>query len=64
MLLILIGSASVQAQNRLIIEADKGQNTINKHIYGHFSEHLGRCIYGGYWVGEGLIHSQHPGNTE
>ncbi|MDR0538278.1 MAG: alpha-N-arabinofuranosidase [Tannerellaceae bacterium] len=25
---------------------------ISKHIYGHFSEHLGRCIYGGYWVGE------------
>ena len=26
--------------------------TISRHIYGHFSEHLGRCIYGGYWVGE------------
>ncbi len=25
---------------------------INKNIYGHFSEHLGRCIYGGLWVGE------------
>ena len=26
---------------------------INRHIYGHFSEHLGRCIYnGGYWAGE------------
>lgn len=25
---------------------------ISRHIYGHFSEHLGRCIYGGYWVGE------------
>ena len=26
---------------------------INKNIYGHFSEHLGRCIYGGLFVGEG-----------
>jgi alpha-N-arabinofuranosidase len=25
---------------------------ISRHIYGHFSEHLGRCIYGGLWVGE------------
>ncbi|HPF86667.1 MAG TPA: alpha-L-arabinofuranosidase C-terminal domain-containing protein [Candidatus Limiplasma sp.] len=26
--------------------------TINKNIYGHFSEHLGRCIYQGMFVGE------------
>jgi alpha-L-arabinofuranosidase len=26
--------------------------TINPNIYGHFSEHLGRCIYDGIWVGE------------
>lgn len=25
---------------------------INKNIYGHFSEHLGRCIYDGVWVGK------------
>lgn len=25
---------------------------INREIYGHFSEHLGRCIYGGIYVGE------------
>ena len=38
--------------NALTINADLGKHTISKHIYGHFSEHLGRCIYGGYWVGE------------
>lgn len=38
--------------NRLIIDVDLGKHTINKNIYGHFSEHLGACIYGGYWVGE------------
>ena len=26
--------------------------TINPNIYGHFTEHLGRCIYDGMWVGE------------
>lgn len=24
--------------------------TINRHIYGHFAEHLGRDIYGGFWI--------------
>jgi alpha-N-arabinofuranosidase len=40
------------AQNKLTVNADQGKETISKHIYGHFSEHLGHCIYGGYWVGE------------
>lgn len=39
--------------NKLIIQTDQGETTISRHIYGHFSEHLGRCIYGGIWVGEG-----------
>ncbi|MHC4694988.1 MAG: alpha-N-arabinofuranosidase [Planctomycetota bacterium] len=38
--------------NELVIHADKGEDTINRNIYGHFSEHLGRCIYEGFWVGE------------
>ncbi|MBC7407274.1 MAG: alpha-N-arabinofuranosidase [Arcicella sp.] len=25
---------------------------INRNIYGHFAEHLGRCIYGGFFVGD------------
>lgn len=32
--------------------ADQPGATISRHVYGHFSEHLGRCIYGGYWVGD------------
>lgn len=28
------------------------QKKISKHIYGHFAEHLGRCVYDGIWVGE------------
>ena len=42
----------LMAQNSLVVNVDQGQTIISKHIYGHFSEHLGRCIYGGYWVGE------------
>jgi alpha-N-arabinofuranosidase len=26
---------------------------INRNIYGHFTEHLGSCIYDAMWVGEG-----------
>ncbi|WP_435922536.1 alpha-N-arabinofuranosidase [Paenibacillus sp. DYY-L-2] len=35
-----------------VLNADRGQGQINRNIYGHFSEHLGRCIYEGIWVGE------------
>lgn len=28
---------------------------INREIYGHFSEHLGRCIYNGIYVGENSV---------
>lgn len=41
------------AQNKVILDASKAKDTINKNIYGHFAEHLGRCIYGGFYVGEG-----------
>ncbi|MCG7386752.1 alpha-N-arabinofuranosidase [Paenibacillus sp. ACRRY] len=34
------------------LKANSDQGLINRNIYGHFSEHLGRCIYEGIWVGE------------
>lgn len=37
---------------KLVIDPSKKQSKINKEIYGHFSEHLGRCIYEGIYVGE------------
>jgi alpha-N-arabinofuranosidase len=37
--------------NRIAVKTQEGDVKISRHIYGHFSEHLGRCIYGGYWVG-------------
>jgi alpha-N-arabinofuranosidase len=36
----------------LSIDASKPGPVINRNIYGQFSEHLGRCIYEGIWVGE------------
>jgi len=36
----------------LYINARQKKNVINRNIYGHFSEHLGRCIYEGMFVGE------------
>ncbi|MGH7600529.1 MAG: alpha-N-arabinofuranosidase [bacterium] len=41
-----------EPKNKLIVHADSGKNTISRHIYGQFSEHLGRGIYEGIWVGE------------
>ena len=42
----------VFAQNQVVLNADLGKDIINRNIYGHFAEHLGRCIYDGFYVGE------------
>ncbi|MBU2913504.1 alpha-N-arabinofuranosidase [Reichenbachiella agariperforans] len=47
-------SLAVLAQKEVSIKIDtesKGP-VISKHIYGHFAEHLGRCIYDGFYVGD------------
>ncbi|PJJ07780.1 alpha-N-arabinofuranosidase [Flavobacterium sp. 1] len=36
----------------ITIVKTENKTIINKHIYGHFAEHLGKCIYGGLFVGE------------
>ena len=36
----------------IVVSCDKELSKISRDIYGHFSEHLGRCIYGGFWVGK------------
>ena len=38
--------------SKLVINGANKKSKINKEIYGHFSEHLGRCIYEGVYVGE------------
>ena len=51
--LMLRGSA---ASAQSTIQISGGNNAanpvINKNIYGHFAEHLGHCIYDGFYVGD------------
>jgi len=37
---------------RLIVQPENRKSYIHPEIYGNFSEHLGRCIYNGIFVGE------------
>jgi alpha-N-arabinofuranosidase len=44
---------SMPAQNTIVLNKDTSTHIIDRNIYGHFAEHLGKCIYGGFYVGEG-----------
>ena len=37
---------------RVTVVLDEPLGTISPFLYGHFAEHLGRCIDEGFWVGE------------
>lgn len=50
--LLLLFSTITVSQNTISVNVDSGKITIDKNIYGHFAEHLGHCIYDGFWVGE------------
>src|SRR3954471_14687355 len=50
---LLFLSAYMFGQNTVTLNPDSARTTISRHIYGHFAEHLGHCIYGGFYVGEG-----------
>lgn len=54
--LALFAAMPVFAQQKATINVhpEQGKEIISKHIYGQFAEHLGTCIYGGLWVGEGF----------
>lgn len=50
-----------QEANNIQLAEKPSEITISRHIYGHFAEHLGRCIYGGFYVGEdhmGIPHTR------
>ena len=36
----------------ITIDRNRSRGTVSRYIYGHFAEHLGRCIYGGMFVGK------------
>ncbi|MBK0369505.1 alpha-N-arabinofuranosidase [Flavobacterium agrisoli] len=53
--LVLLASQSLFAQKDktvVSLKTDENAPIISKNIYGHFAEHLGRCIYGGFFVGD------------
>ncbi|HEX6276416.1 MAG TPA: alpha-N-arabinofuranosidase [Polyangiaceae bacterium] len=43
---------AVACRVELALAGESGP-VIHPNIFGHFAEHLGRCIYEGVWVGEG-----------
>jgi alpha-N-arabinofuranosidase len=51
---ILLMTSWLMAQQTvtLLVDGTRSKSRISRHIYGHFSEHLGRCIYDGYWVSD------------
>src|ERR1700751_5790563 len=51
--LALAPRTSLAAAARIEILPEEPIGTISPMIYGHFTEHLGGCIYDGIWVGEG-----------
>jgi alpha-N-arabinofuranosidase len=54
-LLLVLSSHAPRAQAleaQATIRGGEDGGTISRHLYGHFAEHLGRCIYDGIWVGE------------
>ncbi len=38
--------------SKILVHVNQGKERIAPEIYGHFAEHLGRCVYEGFWVGE------------
>lgn len=45
-------NSEVFLMDQVTIDVKNEGAKISPDIYGHFSEHLGRCIYGGFWVGK------------
>ena len=50
---VILSFASIRAAdktNRIVLNVDLGTEKTNKNVYGHFAEHLGNCIYGGFVI--------------
>ncbi|MCP9236209.1 alpha-N-arabinofuranosidase [Lewinella sp. JB7] len=52
LLILLLGGTSFAQTVTMRAAPQDDAPTISRHIYGHFAEHLGRCIYGGFYVGD------------
>jgi alpha-L-arabinofuranosidase len=53
-LYILVTILSLNAWSQATVDLQPGDSKtkISRFIYGHFAEHLGHCIYGGFYVGD------------
>jgi alpha-N-arabinofuranosidase len=51
-LLAVIFTTTVLSQATVSLTASPTAPVISRNIYGHFAEHLGHCIYGGFYVGD------------
>ncbi|PAP78593.1 alpha-N-arabinofuranosidase [Rubrivirga marina] len=47
---LAVGASAQDAAHRMVLTLDAEGPTINRHLFGHFAEHLGRGIYGGFWT--------------
>src|SRR4051794_1071232 len=52
LLFAILSVAQSQPDAVMTVRADEPKGTISRNIYGQFTEHLGRLIYEGLWVGE------------
>ena len=50
--LIFASGSAKTVDVKITPEPQEASTIIAPEIYGQFAEHLGRCIYGGIWVGE------------
>lgn len=48
---LFLGTTALAADIKITVDTEKTGPTINKNIYGQFTEHLGHGIYEGMWVG-------------
>jgi alpha-L-arabinofuranosidase len=51
LMFILVSCTQQAEKNTMVLDFSKAELTINKNVYGHFAEHLGRSVYDGIWVG-------------
>ena len=52
MALMMTAMGAYAQKATITLENSPTETTISRHVYGHFSEHLGHCIYDGLWVGK------------
>ncbi|TDG35361.1 alpha-N-arabinofuranosidase [Pedobacter changchengzhani] len=52
LLILVVGKLFAQTEATLELPSKSSDLVISRHIYGQFSEHLGRSIYGGFVVGD------------